>query len=69
VNSKPFEFVAFSETMKNWLYWLSAFRLPEGGVTHSMAFSSLMGRAALSILHRRSRSTAHGGKDNLVKTV
>lgn len=55
--------------MENLLSFLSDFRLPEGGVTHSMAFSSLMGRAALSICHRRSRTIACGRRSNLVKTA
>lgn len=46
-----------------------AVRLPEGGVTHSQAFSSLMGRAALSIWHRQSIIMLCGRRNNLVNTV
>lgn len=67
---QPSGFVAFLETMQNWLSLLSAFRLSEGGVTHhSMAFSSLMGRAAFSVLHRWSRIIACGRRNNSVKTA
>lgn len=50
-------------------FLLLAFRLLEGGATHSMAFSSLMGIAALSILHRWSRIIACGRREKKCKNM
>lgn len=53
----------------SWFVTFFAVRLPDGGVTHSKAFSSLMGRAALSIWHRQSTIISCGRRNNLVNSV